>query len=537
MKVDNINTLISLNNNSSAVQNSVSAQRMFSSEFNEEEGLNVEITSADKDKDKIYTKESKDENGNPVFLTYRSKDDSLVSRRTVYSYGDTYVEYIKPGTNIVEKAETQNSDGKIIVQDVFYENAPFGIKKSSELNPETGEIIGETVYDNGNNQPVSKKFYEKNGLTEMKMYMGEPEEIVVYRKNGSLKEHTVPVKTDSGKRYETTVYRKDGTVYSKGLYADVYSSFVIEEQKFAKDGKSVISKQSQLENGSLVLERFNSKGQRTRQEIYNSINRKLQERSVYDSEGNVFIYTKYASNGKIIEYKKNMESGLNEKFNEKLLNGKIDTSFKQGYAGTCYLASTIKSLSTTEKGRKLLSETLFYNEQNGTVTVKLSGAKKEYTFAKDEIEKAMGRLGTGDPDFTAFLLGYEKYRAEEKHVIVDGAPVYEAINVLTGKENETNIMWGMCTPITDSVLNHLQEKMDSTDMMVTVATPQDSVDTELSSEEKALGLSNAHAYAVTKITKDSVYLVEPNKDKEIVLPRKQFLEKFETYAAADLSSD
>ena len=371
----------------------------------------------------------------------------------------------------------------------------------------------------------------------MNLSNGNIEAISIYRKDGSIKEKTAPVLTDNVKCYESTIYRKDGSIYSQGLYSDVYANFVIKEQKYAKDGKSIEYKKYKNEEGNIVLEKYNSKGEIKRKEIYDSQAKKMLERSVYDSEGNLFIYTKYDLDGKIIDYKKNVESSLNEKFNEKLLNGRIDTSFKQGYAGTCYLASTVKSFLKTKSGRNILRETLSFDEESKVEAVKFKWLNKEYKFSQDEIEKAMGRLGNGDPDFTAFLLGYEKYRTEEKQKVVDGAPVYEVLNLFTGKENETNIIWGMRTPITEDVLDHLQKKMETTDMAIIAATPYSSVDTEFSEKDIKQGFMNSHAYSVVAITDDSVELIEPNTDKKIVVSRNQFIEKIDTYAAADLSSD
>lgn len=537
MNVDKINSQIAVKNDSSLVSNHQIEERMFGADFNHDDGLNVEITCSDDHKNETYTKEAKDENGNVVFTTFKSNDNSLISRKTVYSYGDSYIEYMRAGTNIVEKAETYNSEGNLITKELYYKNAPFGLKQTSDFDSLTGKLKSEKTYENGSEFPSFEKVYDSNGRVEMSLLNGNIDAISIYRKDGSIKEKTGPVLTDNVKCYESTIYRKDGSIYSQGVYSDVYANSVIKEQKYAKDGKSIEFIRYKNGEGNIVLEKYNSKGEIKRKEIYDAQAKKMLERSVYDSDGNLFIYTRYNLDGKIIDYQKNVESSLNEKFNEKLLNGKLDTSFKQGYAGTCYFVSTVKSFLKTESGRNILRETLSFDEENKVETVKFKWLNKEYQFTQDEIEKAMGRLGTGDPDFTAFLLGYEKYRTEEKQKVVDGAPVYEVLNLFTGKENETNIIWGMRTPITEDVLDHLQKKMETTDMAIIAATPYSSVDTEFSEKDIKQGFMNSHAYSVVAITDDSVELIEPNTDKKIVILRQQFLEKFDTYAAADLSSD
>ena len=139
----------------------------------------------------------------------------------------------------------------------------------------------------------------------------------------------------------------------------------------------------------------------------------------------------------------------------------------------------------------------------------------------------MGRLGTGDPDFTAFLLGYEQYRTEELHQTVDGGSAIEVMKVLTGKECDSNIMFGsLAYSLTDELLDSIQQKMATKDMMVTVGTLPRDVNTEFSEEDNQMGLANSHAYCVKQITGDSVILIEPNTDKEITLSREMFLEKF-----------
>ena len=149
----------------------------------------------------------------------------------------------------------------------------------------------------------------------------------------------------------------------------------------------------------------------------------------------------------------------------------------------------------------------------------------------------MGRLGTGKPNFTAFLLEYEQYRTEELGRTVDGGTALEVTQVLTGQECDSNIMFGSpMFAITDEILDALQTKMETGDMLINAGTPPRDVDTEFSENDNKMGLANSHAYCIKQITSDSVYLIEPTTDKEIKISRELFLEKFASYFAVDLGS-
>ena len=537
MKVEKINESLYLTNvDSSAQASDVKKEAMFAAEFNSDDGIQLEKHSETQDNTpKTYTKKSKDADGNDVILTYRSKDDSLISREIKYSYGDTRTEFIKAGTSIVEKAEEKNSDGAVILQEIYYTESPFGKKEAEELDPETGELISMAFYENGEELPYFKTDYDDGYKIETTYLYGEPEETIVYRADGSVERHTKSISTNEGKRYENTKYRKDGTVFSHGIFADPYEVMSVEETSYAFDGKTVKAKKYTGKDSRTYFDNYNDDGSVRVREISDSGIGRMKERIVYDENGEIFISTKYGANGEITEYYKNPESVANKPFQEKLLNGKLDTSFKQGQAGTCYIASVVRSLVSTEKGREVLSKTIKYDDSTDTATITFKGANKEYSFTKEEIAKAMGRLGTGDPDFTAFLLGYEQYRTEELHQPIDSGSAVEVVQVLTGKECDSNIMFGMSAyDLSDDILNKLQKQMETKQMMVTAGTPPRDLYTEFSEKDNEMGLANSHAYCIKQITGDSVYLIEPTTDKEIVLSREMFLDKFISFFAVDL---
>lgn len=541
MEIKKITPLTITQDNEQTTAAKAETPRMFKSEFPQDEGIQVEKTQQNQQEgQKTYQKTTKDDNGNDLILTYRTRDNALLYRETKFSFGYTLKEFIKPGTNIIEKSQEFNTDNRLIKEDIYNESAPFGIKISRDFDKTDGEITAESFYENGSEKPVRKKMYEPNKTIEMRLLDGEPEEITVYRKDGSIAEHTEPIQHNGEKHYLNTIYRQDGTIYSQGIFADSYASFVIENKKYTYDGTTVDSKEYLGNDNKIHNERYSMNGQARVKEIYNANGSRLLERTIFDKEGQIFIQTQYDSEGRITNYIKNDKSSSCSGFQEKLLNGEIDTSFKQGYAGTCYIASTIKGLLETEQGKKILDDAMDYDSTTQTSTIRLKGKNKNYTFnfTKNEIEKAMDRLGTGDPDFTAFLLGYEQYRIEERHSPVDGGLGTEVMYSLTGNEGESNILFGtLVNPITDDTLDYLQNKLQTTPTVITAGTPGENVDTEFSQEDKEKGLANSHSYTITQITSDSVHILEPVHDRKIVLSRKEFMEKFVSYNADDIGNN
>ena len=538
MEVKKINESLYLTNSKAPAQDTQTKKPMFSTDFNPDDGIQVEKQETQQDTPKTYTKNTKDSYGNDVVLTYRSKDDALISREIKYDYGYTRTEYIKAGTNIIEKAEEKNTEGVIISRDFYYNESPFGKKQTEEINPDNGKTETILYYKNAEESPYAKTIYEDGFTTKMELLDGEPEVTTVYRKDGSIEQHIEPVVAQYGeKRYENTMYREDGTMYSQGIYADPYGIIPLEETDYFFDGKTVSAKRHIGSDGLMYHENYDENSVLRTTEIYNATSTSLKERTIYDKNGEKYIYTKYNSDGEITEYVKNENSIANQPFQEKLLNGKIDTSFKQGQAGTCYIASTVRSMLSTPKGREILNNTVKYNPQNNTSTISFKGVDKEYTFSKEEIEHAMGRLGTGDPDFTAFLLGYEQYRTEEKKKNIDGGLGSEVIEVLTGLQADSNLIFdSLCENLDNTTLDALEYEMSTKQLVITAGTPPKSITTEFSEKDNKRGLANSHAYCIKQITPDSVYIIEPTADKEIKISREEFLEKFTSYFAVDLEA-
>ena len=370
-------------------------------------------------------------------------------------------------------------------------------------------------------------------ITETKLKDDEPFECVVKRKNGTLKSTTKQLPDGN---FETIVYREDGSVYSKGLYKDFYEIFLLEEKKYDRKGalteKTYNDEQSQIineryKNGKLyVVDKTDARRQGV-----------LNERTVYNSDGSVYINTKYAPDGTITESIKNKRTDDPDfdEFDKEAFDGIVKNDFEQGMSGTCYFVSTVQSFLNTTKGREIIKQSVSYDKENDVSTVKFLGAQKEYKFSSSDIKEAMGRLSAGDPDFAALLLGYEKYRAQSKSKVVDSGFSTEVFKALCGKEGESNIIFGgIVKTIDNKVLDNMSKNLHTGNYAITVHTFAETVDTEFSEEDKKAGLINSHAYSLKNVTDSEVTVINPLTQKEITISREKFMESFITFAQVNL---
>lgn len=534
MKISNIQNILLNNNINNDVSKQNAPEKFFDANFDDMEGLkvvkaeNTEETQQDK---KTYTKTGKDENGNNVTYTHNQKDDSLISKTTKYSYGYSKKEFYLPGTNIVSKSqEFDNKD--ILLQENQYDNTkPYGLKKTTEYDPSTQKISQEKLYEGGET-PYQETIFGSSMSTVTKLKNDEPIESIVKRNDGTLKSATN--QNEEG-NFDITVYRKDGSVYTKGVYKDYYETFLVEETKYDNDG-NIEGKTYHDDTNQIVNERYQDGILRVVDKTDARRNSKLNERTVYNKDGSVYFKTKYGSNGEVIDFVKNKNTGDPDydEFKEKRLNGKIDNRFEQGQSGHCYVASTLQSFLNTEKGKAIIDKSIDTDKKSGMSKITFSGMDKPYEFTKDEIKEAMGRLGTGDPDFTALLLGYEKYRSEKMGKTIDNGFGNEVMKALCGNEGDSNLVFGMPTNITNKTLDDLQANLKKGNFAIVVNTPPQSVDTEFSKEENKKGFVNSHSYSLKEITDKDVFVINPTDQKTVKMSREKFLESFITFSEVEL---
>lgn len=340
---------------------------------------------------------------------------------------------------------------------------------------------------------------------------------------------------NGGFNYVIEEYREDGTMFSNSVYTDPYSRNETSSKKYAHDGKTVESHKYTDSNGNICFEKYFPNGDISRKDIYSKTDKKMIERTIYDKTGNIYLHNQYDENGKILNSEKNENSLYNENLDKKRLDGKFDTDIRQGKSSLCYLASTLKGFSYTEKGQKFLEKVVTRDKKNEERIVRLGNPVKEYRVSAKEIEEGYGRLSTGDPDYTAFLLGYESYRSETFGKAIDNGTADEVIYAMTGKKPITNLIDGkLITGISNSDYDNLCEMMKSKDTVVVIGTANENLYTEMSKEDESKGIYNNHALTLKSITNEKATIYDSLTGVESEISREEFLKKFVYFSAYTL---
>jgi len=538
MKVNNVKTQeITTLPSADYTQTNISSKKMFNCEYPTEEGLVVEASSEKKeDQNKTYTKTSIDNAGRSVIETFNTENNNLISRKIINHDSTSIVEFFAPGTKIVTKREEYDFENNIAEMTEYYTTAPYKAKTNTKYYSD-GNLRQINHHRNDNENTLSKEILlEFDERIEIEFDgFGNPILENTYRNNGSIK--STIKQNETTMTFNLTEYREDGSIYKNGEYRDFWRQREINEEILDRDGHAK-SKLFKNEQGDFVSQRFNSDGSIFVEEIMDA-RKQIKSRTVFNSDGSKYFSVEYNEKGKIIDFQKykNTDNKKHDKFKEKKLNGKIDTKYDQGYTGICYFASTIKSLQLTTEGTKILDDALDYDTNTGISTVKFTGANKTYTFSKEEIKKAMGRLGTGDPDFTALALAWEQYRTEEHSQVADGGYSSQVLQALIGKESKTNALpMGLgYTQMTDKDFEQFSKILSTKSGIITVMSLPENVDTEMTTKDNKKGLTNNHMCSLIAVNKKHVIIFDPKKGKNIKLSREVFMEKFPVYELLELN--
>ena len=218
-------------------------------------------------------------------------------------------------------------------------------------------------------------------------------------------------------------------------------------------------------------------------------------------------------------------------------NGKIDKNFKQGRVGDCWLLASIKAISKTPNGLKILNESIKVDSK-GNVTVTLKGVNKKYTFTKKEILGST-QLSTGDLDVRAIEMAVDKYFTEQRGVNgkidIDGNYAHVAYRILTGKGGR-NLLSNTYGRIPEHWFSDSQiDNFNKPNHVACVwATGKNSISYK-TNKGKNVELVSSHAYTVSRSDSRYVYLINPwNTSSEIAVPRKIFKEFFNIIDEFDL---
>lgn len=227
---------------------------------------------------------------------------------------------------------------------------------------------------------------------------------------------------------------------------------------------------------------------------------------------------------------------------DELINKKIERA-KQGNLGDCWLLAQINALADTEFGAELIKNAITINP-NGTYTVTLKGADKEYTVTKSELKKAMkgNKHSKGDPDMRLLELVFEKYykEASEQYIEenkeffspekikklreqtpIDGGNYYrmgsqdelsqDIVFLLGGKDYKS-----YAYDDKDDILNMLKKKSRfPSDIIITIGTEYDIKSGKLYKE-------GAHALSIKNVQTDSngnllsIDFVDPHDNSKVI---------------------
>ncbi len=125
-----------------------------------------------------------------------------------------------------------------------------------------------------------------------------------------------------------------------------------------------------------------------------------------------------------------------QKIPESLQPDGVVGSFKQNEIGDCWFLAQINALSGTDFGKQAIKDSIQKNE-DGSYTVKIKGADKEFTITQEDLFNAMkkGVYSKGDMDVLLLELAFEKYFDAQ------GDRVYgENLSSLTGGQSDDKII-------------------------------------------------------------------------------------------------
>ena len=146
---------------------------------------------------------------------------------------------------------------------------------------------------------------------------------------------------------------------------------------------------------------------------------------------------------------------LQKKLNMSIsVDAKID-SVEQGQKGDCWLIAGLNSLSGTDFGRKIISDSI--EKKGNSYIVKLKGVNKSYKFSqKDIIDARNSNYSKGDDDAVLIEMAIERYLKETGvKGGVRGNNSLTLFNFLVGKENAKSYN---SAPYYESVLKKMAQE-------------------------------------------------------------------------------
>ncbi len=273
-----------------------------------------------------------------------------------------------------------------------------------------------------------------------------------------------------------------------------------------------------------------------------------ESKTVYNDDGTRTVSTKTFIGTTTNTYDDNNKLVSSDKKYNYDVNGKIeDTS--QASIGDCWVLSGVNSLRTSSVGEAYLKNAIKQND-DGSVTVTLKGVNKQYTYSAKEIienkySDSSKSFSTGDTDMNLLERAIGDYRSEliasgdykkdgrnlaktagKDATVTDplkGGQIDEAIYYITGKTSKF-----VCN-----------DEKETKKMIETYDKSSNKYVMNCSFKEKdeSVGsITTSHAYSITNVDEDNVYVVNPwDSSKEIAYPKDKFFNNAFQVTLTDLA--
>ncbi len=238
-------------------------------------------------------------------------------------------------------------------------------------------------------------------------------------------------------------------------------------------------------------------------------------------------------------------------------NGKIDNAALQ-MTGNCWAHAGLNAMIATPQGREMINNLV--TKRDGVITVCLPEAAQNglpkpngdgiYTFTELDLLEGLTVQSVGDGDVTAVMLALEQYFEETgesanfEETRTSGNSVSRMFEILSGQKPKVftsaripdGVGFTNFSSSASSKYSNLKALLDSGKGAI-MCVFTDGVSGENSgssllvkgSETPAEGspfISSNHAYAVTKMDDEFVYLVESNNPNSVIkMPKDEFIEK------------
>ncbi len=344
-----------------------------------------------------------------------------------------------------------------------------------------------------------------------------------------------------GSKTTLTTDEDDNIIKSKETSVNEDGSKTVKTNNYEKNSQIVSQYDSE---GRLLSKEEDYEGQLNDKTTTYSYNDDGSKVKTVDTIGKTSV-TNYDTAGKLVS--ENTEVKYNS-------DGKIGNT-KQQNIGDCWVLAGVNALNFSEKGQQLIKDAITHND-DGSVTVKLVGGGKEYTFSAEEIalnqyEDGSKKYSTGDTDMNLIEMAIGKYRKEnyenEEATIIgldrahhkplgatnenplETGMVDEAVYLLTG----TNAEYWIDPRIinADKSAEKLLDKFKDNpeDYAGTCSFKKD--DTSITDGK----IVDSHVYSIKSIDDENVYIVNPwDSSKTITYPRDKFVDNLNELSLTDL---